>query len=134
MTDEAGRTILVVEDQPEVRHLISQFLTRRGFRTLEAGDGHEALALIDAFNTSISLAILDMVLPTMSGLDVAAELQRRHPEIKVLYLSGYAGSIAMDSIKRRSPEHLLLKPFTEEGLLSRVNGMLGADSKSSPDH
>ena len=133
MPDEAGRTILVVEDQTEVRHLISQLLTRGGFRTLEAGDGHEALALIDAFNTSISLAILDMVLPTMSGLDVAAELQRRHPEIKVLYLSGYAGSIAMDSIQRRSPELLLLKPFTEEGLLSRVNGMLEADPETSPD-
>lgn len=133
MPDEAGRTILVVEDQTEVRHLITQLLTRRGFRILEAGDGHEALALIDAFNTSISLAILDMVLPTMSGLDVAAELQRRHPEIQVLYLSGYAGSIAMDSIQRRSPELLLLKPFTEEGLLSRINGMLGTDPKDSPD-
>jgi CheY-like chemotaxis protein len=127
MTPHSAKTILVVDDQPPVRRLISLMLGRLGFKTIEAGDGLQALARFEDAHGTIDLAIIDMVMPRMSGLDVAAELARINPSLKILYLSAYGGSIAIDSIRRRSPEHLLLKPFTERSLLDRVFGLLGGD-------
>jgi two-component system cell cycle sensor histidine kinase/response regulator CckA len=119
------QTILVVDEQPTVRQLISRMLLRSGFKIIEAGSGIQALARLGDACEPIDLAIIDMVMPRMSGLDVAAELAREHPDVKILYLSAYAGSIAIDCIRRRSPEHLLFKPFTEQGLVDRVSGLLG---------
>lgn len=119
------QTILVVDDQPPVRQLIARMLARCGFKTIEAGNGLQALSRFEDANGAIDLAIIDMVMPQMSGLDVAAELARQHPDVKILYLSAYASSIAIDCIRRRSPQHLLLKPFTERSLVDRVLGLLG---------
>jgi two-component system, cell cycle sensor histidine kinase and response regulator CckA len=124
-TCDRVRTILVVDDHTPVRQLISRMLIRRGFKTIEADNGSEALRLFEGAHEKIDLAIIDMVMPEMSGLDVAAELGRLHPELKILYLSGHDGSIAIDCIRRRSPELLLLKPFTERSLVDRVLGILG---------
>lgn len=125
MTRHSNQTILVVDDQTPVRQLISRMLIRSGFQTIEAGNGVQALALVEDAHRAIDLAIIDMVMPHMSGLDVAAELGRQCPNLKILYLSAHAGSIAIDCIRRRSPEHLLLKPFTERSLVDRVFGLLG---------
>jgi CheY-like chemotaxis protein len=123
--DHLTRTILVVEDQQPVRELIISMLIRSGFQTIEADNGVQALALFENAKAVIDLAIIDMVMPTMSGLDVAAEIERQRPELKILYLSAQAGTIAMDCIERRSPSLLLMKPFTERSLLERVLGLLG---------
>jgi CheY-like chemotaxis protein len=128
MRHVAAHTILVVDDQTSVRQLISRMLERSGFNTIEAGNGPQALARFQDAQGTIDLAIIDMVMPKMSGLDVAAEVERQYPRVKILYLSAHAGSIAIDCIRRRAPEHLLLKPFTEQNLVDRVFGLLGADS------
>jgi|SRR5580700_8612022 two-component system cell cycle sensor histidine kinase/response regulator CckA len=127
MTPHPALTILVVDDQPPVRRLITMMLRRCGFQTIEAGNGIQALERYEDARGTIDLAIIDMVMPQMSGLDVAAELARINPGLKILYLSAYAGSIAIDCIRRRSPEHLLLKPFTERSLVDRVFGLLGGN-------
>jgi CheY-like chemotaxis protein len=126
MTACPNQTILVVDDQTPVRQLISRMLTRSGFKTIEAGTGVQALAVFEDAHRTIDLAIIDMVMPQMSGLDVAAELGRQRPNLKILYVSAHGGSIAIDCIRRRAPEHLLLKPFTERSLVDRVFGLLGA--------
>jgi len=126
MSRDRVPTILVVEDQEPVRRLIVSMLARGGFKTIEAGNGVRALELYEAAQERISLAIIDMIMPRMSGLDVAAELGRQDPELKILYISSYASSIAIDSIQRRAPEFLLLKPFTERGLVDRVVDLLAA--------
>lgn len=131
MTRYPTQTILVVDDQTAVRQLISRMLNRSGFKTIEAGTGFQALALFAGARASIDLAIIDMVMPQMSGLDVAAELGRLNPDLKILYISANAESIAIDSIRRRSPEFLLLKPFTEQNLLERVFNLL---AEPSGDH
>jgi CheY-like chemotaxis protein len=125
MNRHLAQTILVVDAQTPVRQLISRMLIRSGFKTIEAGNGSQALALFEGTHGPIDLAIIDMGMPRMSGLDVAAELGREHPELKILYVSAHAESIAMDCIRRRSPELLLLKPFTERSLVDRVFGLLG---------
>src|SRR5579871_3355999 len=101
MANCSPQTILVVDDQTPVRQLISRMLTRSGFHTIEAGSGPQALEKFEDANGSIDLAIIDMIMPRMSGLDVAAELSRQRPSLKILYLSAHSGSIANDCIRRR---------------------------------
>ena len=124
-------TILVVEDHAELRSMILRMLTANGFAALEAANGAEGLALYQGHRESIALAIVDMVMPGMSGLDLAADLERQRPGMKILYISGHSASIAMDVIARRSPEFVLPKPFTERQLVERLELLLPA-SKGDP--
>ena len=120
----ARRAILVVEDQAAMRRLICEMLEGSQLVTFEAASAVQALDLLQK-RPEVGLAIVDMVMPGMSGLDLAAELDRRHPGIRILYISGYTGSIAMQAIADRSPESVLIKPFTERRLIGRVKRLLG---------
>jgi CheY-like chemotaxis protein len=123
-----AHTVLVVEDFDAVRHLICTMLARHGFTALEASNGVQGLAMFNRVNGQVDLAIVDMVMPGMNGLDLAAELERQHPRLKILYISACVGSIAMESMLRCSPENVLLKPFTEHHLIDRVSRILGVRS------
>lgn len=120
----ARPVILVVEDQAAMRSLISEMLARHQFVPLEAGSAAEALDLLRA-RSDVALAIIDMIMPGMSGLDLAVELDRRYPGTRILYISGFKSSIAMQAIADRSPESVLFKPFTEWRLVGRVRRLLG---------
>src|SRR5689334_7972748 len=89
-------TILVVEDQPEMRHLICRMLERSNFAALESGTAQQGLSLLDS-HPEIQLAVIDMVMPGMSGLDLAAEMGRHHAGIHILYISGFVASIAIQA-------------------------------------
>lgn len=128
MSIDRQQEILIVEDQSALRRLIARILTREGFPVLEAGSASQGLEMVRTHRDSISLAIIDMIMPGMSGLDMAAELTREHPAIKILYTSGYGSSVAMESISQRTPEHVLLKPFTSRQLLDRVAQVLGVET------
>ena len=123
--------ILVVEDQAPVRRLIARWLERNGFATFEAGHAGDALAWLRRYMHSVDLAVIDLV--GTNGLDLAAELSRDFSRIQILYISGYVDSLVAEAIGRRSPESLLLKPFTERALLYRVRWLLrlpaSADAK-----
>ena len=73
-----------------------------------------------------------MVMPGVSGLDLATDLIREYPGIKILYTSGYVDSVAMNVIARRSPQAVLLKPFTEQALLERVHQLLKMPREIEP--
>ena len=107
-------------------------LERNGLKVLDAGDAKQGLALLTQHD-EIRAAIIDMVLPGMSGLDLAAEMGRCHPGIDILYISGYVGSIAIQAIADRNRDAVLLKPFTEQRLVARVRSMLGIPGEPSPD-
>jgi CheY-like chemotaxis protein len=121
--DEAQSTVLVVEDNELLRYTLKQMLHRHGLAVLEAGTAEAGLAVFEA-NPAISIALVDMVLPGRSGLDLAAEIERRRPGFRILYMSGFADSIAMESIARRAPDRVLLKPFAEKLLIDRVRALL----------
>jgi two-component system, cell cycle sensor histidine kinase and response regulator CckA len=121
----AQPTVLVVEDQDQLRRLIVTFLSAHGIQAVDASNADQGLSIVRARGGHIDLAILDMVMPGVSGLDLATDLMREYPEIKILYISGYVDSIAMDVISRRSPEAVLLKPFTEQVLVERMRQLLG---------
>ncbi|MGD0871201.1 MAG: response regulator [Bryobacteraceae bacterium] len=120
----AHPAVLVVEDQEPLRHLIVRFLSRQGIQAFDADSAGQGLSIVRRRAGRIDLAILDLVMPGVSGLDLATDLIREYPGIKILYISGYVESIAMDVIARRSPGAVLLKPFTEQMLLERVHQLL----------
>ena len=117
-------TVLVVEDQTALRRLIVRMLDRHGIAGLEAGRAVQGLSIVRERHGAIDLAVVDMVMPGMSGLDLATELEREYPNVKILYISGYTDSIAMDVIARREPDAVLLKPFTERALVDHVKRLL----------
>jgi two-component system cell cycle sensor histidine kinase/response regulator CckA len=124
MAERTKPAILLVEDEDAVRRVISRMLSGRGYTVFESHRADDGLQVFLAHAQAIDLAIIDMVMPGMSGLDLASELSRLRPDIKVLYISGYSESIAMDVIAHRSPELVLLKPFTATDLMSRIQDLL----------
>jgi DNA-binding response OmpR family regulator len=117
-------TVLVVDDEPFLRQFIVDVLQRNGFAPLEAVDEVQGLELFKANRDRIDLVILDMVMPVMGGLDLAAELERQRPGVKVLYISTDGSSIAMQCILRQSADGVLFKPFTGPALVERVSLLL----------
>jgi len=120
-------TILVVEDNGALRRLMSRTLVDNGFLVLEAGTAPHGLAVFRSEPHAVDLAVIDMVMPGMSGLDLAAELERQRPDLKILYISGYATSVAIESISRRAPDCVLLKPFETQDLVERVSRLLAVE-------
>ena len=120
MTNGTQPQILIVEDNGALRRLMLRILSGSGYAVLEAPTGARGLELFREHSPSIDLAIVDMVMPGLSGLDVAAEIERHQPGMKILYISGYASSVAMESIGRRFPDHVLVKPFDAGQLIDRV--------------
>ncbi|HYM82402.1 MAG TPA: response regulator [Candidatus Limnocylindria bacterium] len=116
-------TVLLVEDEETVRALVRDVLGRRGYQVLEARDGQEALALGELL-APVELMITDVVMPGISGSDLAATLTTRFPNLKVLFISGYTdrGIVHQGQLDPRTP--FLQKPFTPEALLRKVREVL----------
>ena len=131
MSQKTSQTILVVEDQPDLRQFVCRALERNGHGALAAGHADQAFELIKEQAGAIDLVIVDMVLPGPSGLDLASWLDRDFPNLPILYISGHVDSIAMECIAHRSPDCVLLKPFTSSQLLARVNLLLSSISNKS---
>jgi PAS domain S-box-containing protein len=121
---DGARTVLVVEDRDDVRRLTCKLLRNFGYLVLEAAGGQEALRIASEHAGSIHLLLTDVVMPGMSGSEVATALSLRRPETRVLYMSGYAD----DSIVRHGVLEpgvaLLAKPFTPESLARKVGEAL----------
>ena len=122
---DGTHSILLVEDQQSLRRLMVEMLSGDGYAVREAGSAAEGLNAFESSPDSFQLAIIDMVLPGTSGLDLAAELSRRRPDLKVLYMSGYGESVAMESVRSFAPECVLIKPFGQSQLLNSVRRLLG---------
>ena len=124
--DNPRLTVLVIDDTPAVREFIMDELKTHGIDPIGAGDGVAGLKAFVANRERIDLVILDLLMPRMSGLDLAAELERCRPGVKILYISGHDGSIAIESIRRQSADRVLMKPFTPGALRSKVGSLLAA--------
>ncbi len=120
-----GRSIiLLVAGRSEKQRCIRRILERYGLDVLAAPTGVQGLALFRRYRSEIRMAVVDIVIPGVGGLDLAAELERESPETKILYISACASSIAAASIRQRSPNLILLKPFTGKQLVRRIREML----------
>jgi CheY-like chemotaxis protein len=120
-----SETVLLVEDQDEVRRLATKVLKAKGYRVLEAADGAAALALIQRHPGPIDLLLTDVVMPGMNGRELAEYLKKRLPVVKVLYTSGYTHDvIAHRGVLDRDMAYIA-KPYTPDRLAAKVREVLG---------
>jgi two-component system, cell cycle sensor histidine kinase and response regulator CckA len=127
-------TVLLVEDHPSVRALARRILERNGYRVREAATGGEALQLCEGYDGPLDLLLTDVVMPRMSGRELAERLQEIRPGLPVLFMSGYAE----DEIAHRGVlepgTHFIEKPFSPEAFARKVQEVLAAARRGPPPH
>ena len=131
MVAGGAETVLVVEDEDKVRELVSEILTLYGYTVLMASTVGDALLLCDRHEGPIHLLVTDLVMPTMSGRELANRVAKRRPETKALYLSGYTGDTIVRHGMLEADMAFLQKPFTVEGLTRKVRDMLDGRPESA---
>ncbi|MBS1852071.1 MAG: PAS domain S-box protein [Acidobacteria bacterium] len=119
-----GETVLLVEDESSLKTLTRNLLELSGYSVLEARDGPDALALSRQHKEPIHLLLTDIVMPGMSGRDLAGQLAQVRPEIKVLYMSGYTGQTFGGQGTLAPGTHFLQKPFTRDSLTRKIRETL----------
>jgi PAS domain S-box-containing protein len=122
-----GETILVVEDEAQVRALTSRILADHGYEVLQAPNGEVALEECASVHEHIDLLVTDVVMPAMSGAELAERLLETRPDLKVLYMSGYTSDVVLRHGPRDRDAAVLEKPFSAERLLSSVRESLEAE-------
>jgi CheY-like chemotaxis protein len=122
-------TILLVEDETTVRYLAKRLLERAGYSVIPARHGAEALDLSDRHEGSIHLVVTDVVMPEMGGVELVRQLLKKHPALKVIFMSGYSEEDAFDP--GEAPVAFLQKPFSYKELTAEVRRMLDADPHHS---
>jgi two-component system cell cycle sensor histidine kinase/response regulator CckA len=130
MSETAKKTILVVDDEPGIRKLVTAMLTRNGYSVLTADTGENAIRLFRN-NPAIELLLTDVVAPGMSGPMIADEIAALRPDIKVLFMSGYDGSHVVQRYVVERGYALLTKPFTVDQLEQKVKEVLGESSPAT---
>ena len=128
--DPSSETVLIVEDDEVVRRLTCQILEMRGYRVMEAIDGNQALQIAENHPEPIHLAVTDVVLPQMSGKELADRLFTSHPETKLLFISGYGGDAVLHRGISGEAVGFLQKPFSPDQLTRRVREVLESGSKN----
>ncbi len=117
-------TILLVEDDPQLRQLTSSVLVHCGYKVLTAGGGEEGLALCKANHSDIDLLVTDVVMPGMNGRQLAEQVARVAPQAKVLYISGYTGNAIAHYGVLDAGVWFLPKPFSLSALVAKVREVL----------
>jgi len=119
-------TVLLVEDEDGVRDLLQEILTDQGYRVLSANRGAEALRISDSADEDIPLLVTDVVMPQMSGRELARRLRARRPSLRVLYLSGYTEEAIAQHGVIEPDAAFLQKPFTRADLARKIREVLAA--------
>ncbi|MEK7317000.1 MAG: response regulator, partial [Candidatus Eisenbacteria bacterium] len=122
-----SETILLVEDEPQVRELAQRILARAGYRVLAAENGDAALVLVAG--VKVDLLLSDVIMPGLSVLELAAVLRRSRPALPVLLMSGYSEA-HLRSVGLEDETPFLAKPFTNQSLLASVRDTL--DGRTAP--
>ena len=121
---DSPATILIVEDEEEVRALTRDVLEMTGYTVLEALDAADAMRLAETHSTSIDLLITDVVMPQMSGPELARRMRERRPALRVLCMSGYPESAERAVAGAEAWTAWLQKPFSPDGLVAKVRECL----------
>ena len=126
-----SETILLVEDEAALRRLSRRILAQFGYTVIEAADGEDALRLAEQYRGTIHLVLTDVVMPRMSGRDLAEYVLGSHPESRILYMSGYTDDAVVQRGVQAHEVALLRKPFTPYALVARVREVLDSVTPSS---
>ena len=128
---QKSKTVLIAEDEDEVRELASRFLQSAGYRVLAARDGAEALAIAKQSKKEIHALVTDVVMPQVRGPELARELKKIYPKLKVLYMSGYVENRGVDGVVF-DENSFLQKPFSRETLVAKVSQVLDSEPAERP--
>ena len=129
-SNQQGRkTILVVDDEPEIRKLVAAMVARQGYNVLTADNGEHAITVLRNQKTPINLLLTDVVAPGMSGPMLADKLVEMQPGLRVIFMSGYDNTQVVQRYVVEKGYALLHKPFTVEELGRKVGEMF---AKSLP--
>jgi len=121
-------TILLAEDDQDVREVAREFLESGGYTVIEAVNGAEALRLATEHMATIDLLVTDMVMPGMTGRELAGRLQQQHSGIGAVYMSGYSEQTAAETAQADANMRLLTKPFSRGSILRAVRDALNTRS------
>jgi two-component system, cell cycle sensor histidine kinase and response regulator CckA len=127
-------TILLVEDDEEVRNVAGRILRRNGYRVLEAGNGAEALRVCEDEDQTVDLIVTDIVMPEMDGTQLAQKIREKQPDARILFTSGYTE----DAVVRQSflipGEAFIEKPFTPASLAKKARELLDSEPENGKSH
>ena len=126
--DPARPTLLLVEDEPALRTLVVTMLEEEGYLILQAGNGLDAIAVAERHRGDIDLLLTDVVMPRMSGPELAQKLRALRPGLEVLFMSGYNDSRLVHRGVEESNVNLLVKPFSPDELVVKVGELTGRES------
>jgi CheY-like chemotaxis protein len=119
-------TILLVEDEANLRYLARQFLEKQGYKVIEAADGAVAMQIVVAHEGVIHLLLTDVIMPGMNGRELAQRVSEMRPNVKVLYMSGYTENVIGHNGTLDAGVRLLQKPFNLRDLKDKVREVLDA--------
>ena len=119
------RTILLVEDDPVVRHVVRLLLELEGDSVLEAKDGDDALTILDAYQGEVDLLLTDVMMPGLSGAEVCDRVREGRPGLPTLFISGFYPEAVFPDQRLPEASAFLAKPFMPEELIDAVDGLLG---------
>jgi len=126
-TKTGSETILLVEDEGQLRRLCERVLDAAGYLVLSAADPEEAIRVSSLLEVPPDLLLTDVVMPKMNGFELAGQLQERFPDLQVLYMSGYADDAIAQHGQLEPSTHFLPKPFERKDLLGLVRQALGRE-------
>jgi CheY-like chemotaxis protein len=126
-----AETILLVEDDDEVRQVASRILRRNGYRVLEAGNGADALRVCENENDPVDLIVTDLVMPEMGGSELAKKIREQQPDARILFTSGYTEDAVVRQSLLQEGEAFIEKPFTPAKLANKAREMLSTEDDLS---
>ena len=129
---DGTETVLLVEDEYAVRSATAEFLRMRGYTVLEGKDGVDALEVARTYRSPIDLLVTDVVMPNMSGGELARQLAPLRQEMGVLFVSGYAGKTVLNHNVVDLDTNFLEKPYTLKQLSSKIRAALKHSADQSP--
>jgi two-component system cell cycle sensor histidine kinase/response regulator CckA len=132
--EESGtrrKTILLVDDETAIRQFLRLALAGEQYEVLEAANGREALTVALRHVGSIDLLLTDVVMPELNGCELVEGLKTMHPEMKVLYMSGYAAGDSVWQFQPSDGSALIEKPFELNALIEMIRGMFRRPSNQS---
>jgi len=122
-----GELILLADDEPDVLHSVAEVIERLGYRVLAASDGEQALTLFRSHRDDVAMAILDVVMPGISGTETAQRMREERPGLPIIFATGYnIGGDLMHAVNERF--HVLAKPFRIDKLGREIRGLLDAST------
>jgi CheY-like chemotaxis protein len=128
LSEGGDKTVLIVDDEESVRSVARNTLQRRGYRTIEARDGREALEVYRQFASEIALVLLDLTMPYMNGEEVLRELKIMTPSVKVLLSSGFNEVEAIRRFTGKGLAGFLQKPYTAAVLAATIKRIIGDEA------